>query len=139
MSYPESMIHLIEAFAKMPGVGSRTAERFAFYILSASRETVETLAKTMLKVNEVIHYCQVCFNLSQEAVCHICSDASRDHSVLCVVQDPKDVIAIERSADFAGIYHVLLGVLSPLVMVAEYVLPTTLISGLVPIPWRLKL
>ncbi len=114
MPYPESMIHLIEEFAKMPGVGTRTAERFAFYILGAAHEEVESLSKIILKVNENIHYCQQCFNLSEESVCHICVDPTRDHSLLCVVQDPKDIIAIEKSGDYHGIYHVLLGALSPL-------------------------
>ncbi len=114
MPYPESMIQLIEEFAKMPGVGTRTAERFAFYILGAPRETVDALAKLVVKVNENIHYCQECFNLSEESICHICSDPTRDHGILCVVQDPKDVIAVERAGDFQGIYHVLLGALSPL-------------------------
>lgn len=114
MHYPESMVNLIEEFGKMPGVGRRTAERFAFYILGASRETVETLAALVVKVKENIRYCQECFNLSENPVCHICSDPSRDHSVLCVVQDPKDIIAVEKSGDYQGIYHVLLGALSPL-------------------------
>lgn len=114
MSYPQSMIRLIEEFAKMPGVGTRTAERFAFYILSAPPETIESLSKLIVKVNENIHYCQECFNLSEASVCHICSDPTRDHSLLCVVHDPKDVIAVEKSGDFHGIYHVLLGALSPL-------------------------
>ena len=114
MSYPESMVYLIEAFAKMPGVGTRTAERFAFYILGAPHEIVEELSRLLFKVNGNIHYCQECFNLSEEPVCHICSDPTRDHSLLCIVQDPKDIIAIEKSGDFQGIYHVLLGALSPL-------------------------
>jgi recombination protein RecR len=114
MSYPESMVQLIEEFARMPGVGRRTAERFAFYILSAPKETIEELSKLLIKVNGNIHYCQECFNLSEASICHICADPTRDHSVVCVVQDPKDVIAIERSGDYRGIYHVLLGVLSPL-------------------------
>lgn len=114
MPYPESMVNLIEEFAKMPGVGIRTAERFAFYILGASHETVDAMSKLIVKVNENIHYCQDCFNLSEESICHICSDPTRDHSVLCVVQDPKDIVAIERAGDFGGIYHVLLGALSPL-------------------------
>jgi len=105
---------LIEEFAKMPGVGTRTAERFAFYILGAPQETIESLSKLIVKVNENIHYCQECFNLSEESVCRICSDPTRDHSILCVVQDPKDVIAVEKAGDFPGIYHVLLGALSPL-------------------------
>ena len=114
MSYPESMLHLIEEFSKMPGVGIRTAERFAMYILGAPQESVEALAQLLLKVNSNIHYCQQCFNLSEEADCHICSDPIRDHSLLCVVQDPKDIIAIEKSGDYKGVYHVLLGTLSPL-------------------------
>ena len=114
MSYPESMVHLIEAFGRLPGVGKRTAERFAFYFLSAPREEVDTLAKLLVKVNESIHACRQCFNLSEEDICHICSDPTRDHSVICVVQDPKDLIAVEKSGDFSGVYHVLMGALSPL-------------------------
>lgn len=108
------MVHLIEELARMPGVGSRTAERFAFYILSAPRERVETLSKLLTKVNAHIHTCGDCFNLSEADLCHICSDPARDHSVLCVVQDPKDIVAIEKAGDYNGIYHVLLGALSPL-------------------------
>ncbi len=108
------MVLLIESFARLPGVGKRTAERFALYVLSARREEMDELAKLLLKVNEHIHYCQVCYNLSEDKVCLICSDPTRDHSVLCVVQDPKDVIAIEKSGDFSGVYHVLMGALSPL-------------------------
>ncbi len=114
MPYPESMVKLIEEFARMPGVGVRTAERFAFYVLGAPRETMEQLSQLLLKVNGNIHYCQECFNLSETPVCRICSDPTRDHSLLCVVQDPKDMIAVEKSGDFHGIYHVLLGALSPL-------------------------
>ena len=108
------MVQLIESFARLPGVGKRTAERFSMYILAASHEEVEALSKILLKVNENIHSCQECFNLSQENICHICSNPTRDHSVLCVVQDPKDVIAVEKSGDYSGIYHVLMGALSPL-------------------------
>ena len=114
MPYPESMVQLIEAFARLPGVGKRTAERFAFYFLSAPREEVETLTKLLLKVNESIHTCRQCFNLSEQDICHVCSDPTRDHSVICVVQDPKDLIAVEKSGDFSGVYHVLMGALSPL-------------------------
>ena len=114
MPYPDSMVQLIEEFAKMPGVGRRTAERFAMYILSAAPESVENLSELVLKVHKNIHACQECYNLSEEPICHICGDPTRDHSLLCVVQDPKDVIAIEKSGDFGGIYHVLMGALSPL-------------------------
>jgi recombination protein RecR len=114
MPYPESMVQLIEAFAKMPGVGIRTAERFALYILGAPRENIENFSKLLIKVNGNIHYCQECFNLTENPLCHICSDPTRDHSVICVLQDPKDVISVEKSGDYRGIYHVLLGALSPL-------------------------
>ncbi len=114
MPYPDSMVQLIEEFARMPGVGRRTAERFAMYILSAPSLSVENLAELVLKVHQNIHACQECSNLSENSICHICGDPTRDHSLLCVVQDPKDVIAIEKSGDFRGIYHVLLGALSPL-------------------------
>ncbi len=114
MVYPESMVRLIEEFAKMPGVGSRTAERFAFYILSAPADEVETFSKLLLKVNTNIHSCRQCFNLSEEDICQICKDPTRDHSLLCVVQDPKDVVAVEKAGDYRGVYHVLMGSLSPL-------------------------
>ncbi len=114
MAYPESMVQLIEEFARMPGVGRRTAERFAMYILSAPQESVEKLSELVLRVHKNIHACRECFNLSEEEVCHVCSDPTRDHTFLCVVQDPKDVIAVEKSGDFRGIYHVLMGSLSPL-------------------------
>lgn len=114
MPYPESMVQLIDEFAKMPGVGRRTAERFAFYILSAPQASTETLAALIQKVNENIHSCQECFNLSEGPLCHICEDPKRDHALVCVVQDPKDVIAVEKSGDYRGVYHVLMGALSPL-------------------------
>ena len=97
MPYPESMVQLIEEFSKMPGVGHRTAERYAFYALSASHEEIAALSKLLVKVNENIHYCRTCFNLSENELCHICSDPTRDHGVLCVVQDPRDIVAIEKA------------------------------------------
>ena len=114
MAYPESMVRLVEAFARFPGVGKRTAERFAMHVLGAQREEILGLSELLSKVNAHIHYCQDCFNLSEGALCHICEDSTRDHSTLCVVQDPKDIIAIEKAGDYKGIYHVLLGSLSPL-------------------------
>ncbi len=108
------MVLLIEALAKLPGVGARTAERFAFYILSSPREEVERLSALLTKVNTSIHACEQCFNFSESNVCHICSNPLRDHSVVCVVQEPKDIISIEKSGGFSGVYHVLMGALSPL-------------------------
>ncbi len=114
MPYPESMVQLIDALARLPGVGRRTAERFAFYFLSSSREEVDTLSKLLLKVKESIRFCNQCFNLSDDDVCRICADPTRDHSLICVVHDPKDLIAIEKSGGYPGVYHVLMGALSPL-------------------------
>jgi recombination protein RecR len=95
-------------------VGARTAERFAFYVLSSPREEVERMAMLLNKVNTSIHACTQCFNFSEADVCHICSSPLRDHSLVCVVQEPKDIIAIEKSGGFSGVYHVLMGALSPL-------------------------
>ena len=114
MPYPDSMVQLIEEFAKLPGVGRRTAERFAMYILTAESESVESLADLIHRVHKNIHSCQECFNLSEAPVCRICANPARDHGTICVVQDPKDVIAVEKSGDYPGIYHVLMGLLSPL-------------------------
>lgn len=114
MPYPESMVQLIEQFAKLPGVGRRTAERFAMYVLSAPTDSIESLSELIRRVHKNIHACQECYNLSEAPICRICANPARDHSLLCVVQDPKDVIAMEKSGDFSGIYHVLMGSLSPL-------------------------
>ena len=112
--YPESMRVLIEEFSRMPGVGTRTAERLAFYILSADSESVERLSKSISKVNDAIRYCIQCYNLSEDEKCHICDDIQRDHLTICVVAEPKSIITIEKAGVYRGLYHVLLGVLSPL-------------------------
>jgi len=112
--YPECMRELIEELAKMPGIGVRTAERLAFYVLTADKGNAEKLATSIRKVNESIRYCGKCFNLSEADLCSICSDNSRDPERVCVVEEPKDIISIERSGVFRGLYHVLLGALSPL-------------------------
>ena len=113
-SYPECMQALIEEFSRMPGIGIRTAERLAFYILTAKQEAVDRLSESLIRVKDTIRYCKDCFNLSERELCSICSDPSRDSQVLCVVEEPKDIIVIEKSGAFRGVYHVLLGALSPL-------------------------
>lgn len=105
---------LIEELSKMPGIGVRTAERLAFYVLEADKISVERLSDALKKVNESIRYCRDCYNLSEDELCKICSNAARDHDCVCVVEEPKDIITIEKSGGFKGVYHVLLGVLSPL-------------------------
>ena len=112
--YPESMQTLIEEFSRMPGIGIRTAERLAFYVLSASPESMTRLSRALEKVNRTIRFCNRCFNLSEGDTCAICNDGRRDPHTLCVVEEPKDIISIEKSGVYHGLYHVLLGVLSPL-------------------------
>lgn len=112
--FPVSMKLLVEEFAKMPGIGPKSAQRLAFYILRAPKNDAEALAKAIGKVKESVRFCKVCNNLSDEEVCDICKSKSRDKSLLCVVEEPNDIIAIEKAREYNGIYHVLLGSLSPL-------------------------
>lgn len=111
---PESLSKLIEYFKKFPGIGSKTAQRLAFFILKSPLGYVKDLSEALIKVKEVIKFCKICNNLSDEEICGICGDATRDKSIICVVEEPGDVIAVERTGKFRGVYHVLLGVLSPL-------------------------
>ncbi len=110
----QSMEALVAEFVRLPGVGRRSAERLAFYILQSPREQVQALAKALVHVKETIGFCQVCNNLADEAECAICRDLRRDPEILCVVEHPRDIVAIERAGGFRGRYHVLLGALSPL-------------------------
>ena len=112
--FPVSMKSLIEEFSKMPGIGPKSAQRLAFYILKSSRNDAEVLSKAILKVKETVRSCEICNNLSDEKICDICKSPSRNKSILCVVEEPNDIITIERAGDFNGLYHVLLGSLSPL-------------------------
>jgi len=114
LSYARSMQNLIKEFSKMPGIGTKTAERLAFYIIKLSQEDAERLAQSVLKVKSAIRFCKICNNLSEDDICLICQDESRDRALICVVEEPNDVSAIEKVGKFNGIYHVLLGRLSPL-------------------------
>ncbi len=109
-----SMEALVSAFRKLPGVGPRTAERFAFFILSQPAGVARELSQALLKVKETIGFCTTCFNLSDGPLCTICRDTTRDKSIVCVVEDPRGIIAFEKGGIYKGAYHVLLGVLSPL-------------------------
>ncbi|MBS1271693.1 MAG: Recombination protein RecR [Candidatus Marinimicrobia bacterium] len=113
-SIPESLHKLIDEFTHFPGVGRKTAQRLAFHVLKNSREKAELLAKSIRDVKEKINYCSQCHNISEEDPCGICTDPKRDRSVLCVVEDAMDVIAIEKTSEYRGLYHVLGGLLSPL-------------------------
>ncbi|MCM8758136.1 MAG: recombination mediator RecR [Candidatus Omnitrophica bacterium] len=112
--YPEAIQRLIEKLIKLPGIGRRSAERITEYILKASLSEVKALSEAINYVKEKISLCQICNNLSEEEFCNICKDDSRQHSVICIVENPSDVLAIEKSGSFKGLYHVLWGVISPL-------------------------
>ena len=112
--YPNAMERLTEQFAKLPGIGGKTAQRLAFHILSLPMADAQAFADAIMEAKKTVHTCPVCQNLTDREICPICDDDTRDHSTICVVADPKDVIALERSREFNGVYHVLHGVLSPL-------------------------
>ncbi len=113
-SFAPPVQRLVTELSKLPGVGSRTAQRLAFHILRASGEDALGLAEAIKEVKEKVGLCEVCFNLADEPRCRICQDARRDASVICVVEEPSDVIPMERTHEFHGLYHVLGGALSPI-------------------------
>jgi recombination protein RecR len=113
-SYAPPVQRLVSELSKLPGIGNRTAQRLAFHILRASAEDAAALADSIREVKERIGLCEVCFNLTDEARCRICQDTRRDHSVICVVEEPSDVIPMERTHEYHGVYHVLGGALSPI-------------------------
>ena len=110
----ESIEQLAEQFAQLPGIGRKTAHRLALYVLKMSRDEVVTLAKALVNVKDKVRYCSVCSNITESDPCAICSNTKRERSFICVVEEPHDVIAIERTHEFKGLYHVLGGALSPL-------------------------
>ena len=112
--FPASMKALVEEFSKMPGIGSKTAQRLAFYILRAPKADAEAFSRAVTKVKDSVRFCLDCNNLSDGDLCEICKYPSRERTVLCVVEEPNDILTIEKSGNFKGIYHVLLGSLSPL-------------------------
>ncbi|MCW2971488.1 MAG: recombination protein RecR [Solirubrobacterales bacterium] len=113
-SYAPPVQRLVSELSKLPGVGNRTAQRLAFYILRASGEDAVALADAIREVKEKIGLCEVCFNLTDEARCRICQDTRRDQGLICVVEEPSDVIPMERTHEYHGVYHVLGGALSPI-------------------------
>jgi len=106
--------NLIEKLCRLPGVGPKSAQRLAFYILSIPRKEAEELARSIVEVKEKVRNCSNCFNISTEEICTICSDERRDKGIICVVEEPKDLVAIERSGSYKGLYHVLGGAISPI-------------------------
>lgn len=113
-SLPDSLQNLIEQLSRFPGIGKKSAQRLSFYLLKSSREEAVALAKAIIEIKDRIHACSHCHNISEVDPCKICTDPKRDHSTICVVQEPMDVLAIEKTGYYRGLYHVLGGVLSPL-------------------------
>ncbi len=112
--FPAALERLTEQFAKLPGIGGKTAQRLAFYLLSMPEEDAREFADAIIDAKKSVHLCPCCQNLTDRDLCPICDDESRDRGLICVVADPKDVIAMERAREFTGVYHVLHGVISPL-------------------------
>lgn len=110
----ESIEHLAEQFAQLPGIGRKTAHRLALYILKMSRDEVVALAKALVDVKDKVRYCSICSNITETDPCGICSSPKRERTSICVVEEPNDVLAIEKTHEFKGLYHVLGGALSPL-------------------------
>lgn len=114
MHYPEPIAKLIEAFSRLPGIGPKTATRLAFHVLRMKEEDALDFAKALVGVKRNLTYCSTCCNVTDVDPCRICSDKSRDASVICVVQEPRDVVAMERTKEYFGQYHVLHGAISPM-------------------------
>ena len=112
--YPASIQNLIKNIAKLPGIGEKTAERLAMHILQGSRQEAERLAQSILDVKDKVRFCSRCFALSDDEICGMCRDQGRDSTFVCVVEQPADMVAVEKSGAFRGMYHILCGALSPM-------------------------
>jgi len=112
--YSDTVNKLINQFERLPGIGHKSAVRLAFYILESSKEVAEEMSKTLIEAKENVKFCSVCFNLTEKDPCDICSDKKRDDSVICVVENVKDVVAMEKTHEYRGLYHVLHGSISPM-------------------------
>ena len=114
MEFSQSVADLIEHLGRLPGIGRKSAERLAYHLMRTNKAEALALADAIRSVRENVHYCAVCFNLAEGKQCNICSDSRRDQTLLCVVEQPRDLIALEQASAFRGLYHVLLGRISPL-------------------------
>ena len=112
--FPAALQNLADQFARLPGIGGKTAQRLAFHVLELPLDEAQAFADAIMQAKQEVHCCPQCQNLTDREICPICDDLNRDNSVICVVAEPKDVIAMERSREFRGVYHVLHGVISPL-------------------------
>lgn len=112
--YPEPVARLIDALQKLPGIGPKTAQRLTFFLLKRPPEEVAALGEAIVRVKAQIVNCSICFNVTEEDPCRVCTDPARDARLLCIVEEPNDLLALERTGQYRGRYHVLLGALSPL-------------------------
>ena len=112
--YAKPMAKLIDELERLPGIGHKTAQRLAFHIIGTEKDKVYNLAKAIVEAKDKTRYCSICFNFTQDDPCHICNNKSRDDSIICVVQSPRDVTAMEKTHEFRGMYHVLHGAISPM-------------------------
>lgn len=112
--YPSPVARLVEEFSRLPGIGTKTAQRLAFFVLNMPEEQVKNLANSIIEAKQKIRYCSICGNLTDVDQCSICRNTSRDASMICVVEEPRDVIAMEKTREFKGVYHVLRGAISPM-------------------------
>ncbi|GGJ34166.1 recombination mediator RecR [Deinococcus roseus] len=114
MKYPSSLLQLIRELSRWPGIGPKSAQKLAFYLFEQPQEDIERIARLLLSAKEELHLCPQCFNVTDKELCEVCSDATRAQNQICVVEDPGDVLAIERSGEYRGLYHVLHGAISPM-------------------------
>lgn len=112
--YAAPIARLLEELERLPGIGPKSAQRLAFYILRSDEQSAVRLADAIVEVKRTIHFCSRCFNLAEADLCEICSDSQRDQHIICVVEEPRDVVAVERTGEFRGLYHVLQGAISPI-------------------------
>lgn len=112
--YADALGQLVDQLARLPGIGRKSAQRLAFHILKQPKQEAYALARAIINAKEKITYCSVCYNLTDQEICPICADPERDHSLICVVEDARDVLALERAREFHGLYHVLGGAISPM-------------------------
>ena len=112
--YDGAVARLIDSFGRLPGIGPKSAQRIAFHILKASSKEVSDLTEAIEVAKRTVHFCETCFNLAQDKYCSVCKSAKRDRTMVCVVEEPKDKVAIERTGEFHGLYHILQGTISPI-------------------------
>ena len=114
MAYSQSLNELVTALSRLPGIGKKSAQRIAYHIVTSDEESVKQLSQAILDAKEKTHYCSVCNDMTEDEICPVCASDKRDRSVICVVAEPKDVVAIEKTKEYKGLYHVLGGLISPM-------------------------